>query len=165
MPISMTTVLGIDPGLRHVGYGIITIANNQPRFGCCGTITPPARASTAARLATIVDQLEQVIISERPSIMAIEKIFYHVSAAVAMNLGQARGVALMLAGRHQMAVVELSARLAKKTITSSGRADKTQMTAMVRLLLPGANPQTEHEADALALALSAWQTQPLGGDR
>ena len=152
-------VLGIDPGLAHLGYGVVAATGSSLLFVACGTISPPPRLPLEKKLEYLFTELEKIITQHRPQKMALEKIFYHRNAAVAMTLGQARAVPIILAGQHNLQLFEIAARQAKKNITGSGRADKNQMAAMVKILLPTATPKTDHESDALGIAISALQNQ------
>ncbi len=152
-------VLGIDPGLLNLGYGVISQSGNELIFMGSGTLSPLKKLTSEQKLAFLFDGLEKIILAHRPTIMALEKIFYHINVSTAMTLGQARGVAMVLAGKYNLTLLEIGARQAKQNITGSGRADKHQMAAMVQLLLPTSNPQTDHESDALGLAISALQNQ------
>ncbi|MDI9314402.1 MAG: crossover junction endodeoxyribonuclease RuvC [Hydrotalea sp.] len=152
-------ILGVDPGLAHAGYGVVGESGSALLFVACGTISPPQKLPIEKKLQFLFDGLEKIIIAHRPNCLALEKIFYHRNPAVAMTLGQARAVPIILAGKYNLPLFEIGARQAKKNITGSGRADKNQMAGMVRVLLPTATPQTDHESDALGIAISALQNQ------
>ncbi|MGI9461097.1 MAG: crossover junction endodeoxyribonuclease RuvC [Alphaproteobacteria bacterium] len=152
-------ILGVDPGLAHLGYGVIQQSGHECSFITAGTLSPPSTLSIEKKLSFLFNGLEKIITLYQPNMMALEKIFYHRNAGVAMTLGQARGVAIILAGQYNIELLEIGARQAKKNITGSGQADKTQMADMVKMLLPKANPTTDHESDALGLALSIIQDQ------
>jgi crossover junction endodeoxyribonuclease RuvC len=147
-------ILGIDPGLRRTGWGIVEIAGNRLSFFGCGRIETDDREALASRLAAIHTGLAQVIAQFTPQEAAAEATFVNKDAAATLKLGQARGVALLAAAQAGLPVAEYAPNLVKKTIVGVGHGDKAQIRMMVRVLLPKADPQTEDAADALAIAVT-----------
>ena len=147
-------VLGIDPGLRATGWGVIDIAAGRLMHVANGVIKPDPALPDAQRLSRIADDLAAVIATHEPECAAIEEIFVAKSAKSALKLGMARGVAIMICGQATLHVHELAARLVKKTITGTGTADKRQIQDMVSRLL-GVTPTNADAADALAIAIAA----------
>lgn len=147
-------VCGIDPGLRHTGWGIVDIVGNTLKWVADGVISPSPDGADEIRLDTIRKGLVSVLEQHRPETAAIEEIFVSRSAAAALKLGMARGVALATLAEAGLDVTSIAARRVKQNITGSGRADKGQVTAMVSRLL-GVIPKSEDSADALAIAIAA----------
>ena len=147
-------VLGIDPGLRATGWGVIDVADGRLAHVANGVIKPSPTLPDALRLGRIADDLSAVISTHGPTLAAIEEIFVAKSAKSALKLGMARGVAIMICGQATLEVHELAARLVKKSITGTGTADKRQIQDMVSRLL-GVTPANADAADALAIAIAA----------
>ncbi|MGC6484469.1 MAG: crossover junction endodeoxyribonuclease RuvC [Candidatus Puniceispirillales bacterium] len=147
-------VCGIDPGLRHTGWGIVDIAGSSLTWVADGVISPAPDLPDEARLAVIHRDLATMLATHQPDRAAIEEIFVSRSAAAALKLGMARGVALVSLAEAGLPVSPIAARRVKQNITGSGRADKDQVFAMVRRLL-GVVPQSVDSADALAIAIAA----------
>lgn len=156
--------IGIDPGIRRCGWGVIEQEGNSLRWIADGTITPQPDRADGQRLAEIYDGLVQVISHYQPHEAAVEAVFVARNPSSALKLGMARGAALLACAAGGLAVAEIAARRAKQNITGSGRADKAQMQAMVsRLLL--VTPSSADAADALAIAIASLneQTPALAG--
>jgi crossover junction endodeoxyribonuclease RuvC len=147
-------ILGIDPGLRRTGWGVIDVAGNRLIFIACGSVETNERAPLAQRLVAIHDGLKRVIDEFLPHESAVEATFVNKDAAATLKLGQARGVALLAAAQAGLPVAEYAPNLVKKTIVGAGHADKAQIRMMVRVLLPKAAPENEDAADALAIAIT-----------
>lgn len=147
-------VLGIDPGLRATGWGVIEIMRGRLVHVANGVIKPAPSLPDTMRLGAIADELLGVIATHKPSYAAIEEIFVAKSAKSALKLGMARGVAIMTCGQASVEVQELAARLVKKSITGTGTADKQQIQSMVTRLL-NVVPANADAADALAIAIAA----------
>jgi crossover junction endodeoxyribonuclease RuvC len=147
-------ILGIDPGLRRTGWGIIDLAGQQLRFVACGHIETDAKKPLAARLVTIHGGLTRLVGSFQPTEAAAEATFVNKDAAATLKLGQARGVALLVPAQAGLCVAEYAPNLVKKTIVGTGHGDKAQIRMMISVLLPNADPQTEDAADALAIAVT-----------
>ncbi|MCG8441115.1 MAG: crossover junction endodeoxyribonuclease RuvC [Caulobacterales bacterium] len=145
-------VLGIDPGLRRCGWGVVEQAGARLRHVACGVVTSDASRSLAERLATLYDALEGVLTAHRPDAAAVEETFVNANGASTLKLGQARAVALLAPARAGLPVAEYAPRAIKKAVTGSGAADKDQIATMIRVLLPGATAKAD-AADALAVAV------------
>lgn len=146
-------ILGIDPGLRNTGWGLVESAGNRLRFIACGTIQPPPKAELAVRLNDLFDGLLEVIAQFSPDEAAVEETFVSAGARSALALGQARGIAMLAPAHKGLVVGEYAANLVKKSVVGSGHADKNQIQLMVKTLLPGADFKTADAADALAIAI------------
>ena len=147
-------ILGIDPGIRNTGWGLVEMASGHLRHIANGVIQPDPGAADTVRLQAISAGLDTVIASHAPDRAAIEAIFVSRSAASALKLGMARGVAMERCGSAGLDVDEIAARQVKKAVVGTGTADKTQVTAMVTRLL-GIAPKNNDSADALAIAIAA----------
>jgi len=146
-------IIGIDPGLRRCGWGIIESTGNRLTFVAAGTVTPPTTDDLAVRLATLFSSLSDLIGLYRPDEAAVEETFVNQGARSALLLGQARGVALMTPASLGLPVGEYAANLVKKSIVGTGHADKDQIHLMVKTLLPSADFKGADAADALAIAI------------
>jgi crossover junction endodeoxyribonuclease RuvC len=147
-------ILGIDPGLRRTGWGMIDIDGNRLTYVGCGRVETEDREALPIRLAAIHAGLAGVIAQFAPQEAAAEATFVNQDAAATLKLGQARGVALLAAAQAGLPVAEYAPNLVKKTIVGAGHADKAQIRMMVRVLLPKAAPENEDAADALAIAIT-----------
>jgi crossover junction endodeoxyribonuclease RuvC len=146
-------ILGIDPGLRRTGWGVIACAGNRLSYLACGTVETSERAELAARLVAIYDGLSRVVAEFRPDEAAVENTFVNKDAGATLKLGQARGIALLIPALAGLAVAEYAPNLVKKTIVGTGHGEKKQIRMMIGVLLPKADPQSEDAADALAIAV------------
>lgn len=146
-------LLGLDPGLRHTGWGIVEAQGNRLSFVADGVIDSNAKESLAQRLVALFEGINQVIAAYQPQEAAVEETFSNVNPASTLKLGQARGVALLAPSLAGLPVSEYAATLVKKSIVGTGHADKAQIAHMVRVLLPGATPKRPDAADALAIAI------------
>ncbi|MGN6488828.1 MAG: crossover junction endodeoxyribonuclease RuvC [Devosia sp.] len=150
---SMVRIIGIDPGLRRCGWGVIESEGNRLAYVACGTLTPPVDLPLAERLVLIHGGLNELIDRFRPDEAAVEETFVNAGARSALQLGQARGVALMTPALRGLVVGEYAANLVKKAVVGSGHAEKTQIQMMVKVLLPAADFKGADAADALAIAI------------
>jgi crossover junction endodeoxyribonuclease RuvC len=146
-------ILGVDPGLRRTGWGVITISGNNLAFVAAGTVRAALDGQLAMRLAQLHDGLEEVVRAHRPDEAAVEQTFVNRDAAATLKLGQARGIALLVPARAGLSVAEYAPNAVKKTIVGAGHAEKAQIRAMVKVLLPLARFDSDDEADALAIAI------------
>jgi len=146
-------ILGIDPGLRRTGWGVIDIDGTRLTFIACGSVATDDRAAMGERLVAIHEGLCGVIADYRPAESAVEATFVNKDAAATLKLGQARGVALLVPARAGLPVAEYAPNLVKKAIVGAGHCEKTQIRMMVGVLLPKADPPSEDAADALAVAI------------
>lgn len=149
----MTLILGIDPGLQCTGWGVISAKLNSLSFLACGVIQTDAAAPMPQRLQTLHAGLCDVIALHKPDETAVEETFVNKNAASSLKLGQARGAILLSLQLSGLEVYEYSATLVKKSVVGTGHAEKQQVAAMVRTLLPGAKPAKADAADALAVAI------------
>jgi crossover junction endodeoxyribonuclease RuvC len=147
-------ILGIDPGLRRTGWGVIDVAGSRLVFVGCGTVATAEHEAMAARLAAIHTGLSQVVETYRPAESAVEATFVNKDAAATLKLGQARGVALLVPAQAGLSVAEYAPNVVKKTIVGAGHGEKAQIRMMISVLLPKADPQSADAADALAIAIT-----------
>ncbi|MEW6218771.1 MAG: crossover junction endodeoxyribonuclease RuvC [Thermodesulfobacteriota bacterium] len=146
-------ILGLDPGSRATGYGVIDLVGHKLVFVACGVVRPPAEAAFAERLRRIHDGLVQVIAEHTPDEAAVEDVFVAANPRSALKLGHARGVAMIAAMGRELAVHEYGPRQIKQAVVGYGLAGKEQMQRMVRLLLSLAALPSQDAADALAVAI------------
>ena len=146
-------IIGIDPGLRRCGWGIIESFGNRLSFVASGTITPRVDEELARRLTALYRGLSDLIALYHPDEAAVEETFVSAGARSALQLGQARGVALMTPASLGLPVGEYAANLVKKSIVGTGHAEKGQIQLMVKTLLPQAEFNGADAADALAIAI------------
>ena len=150
-------ILGIDPGLRNMGWGIIEIQGQNLSFIACGSIHSDAACSLADRLCQLYEGLAQIISSFHPQEAAVEETFVNSDPQSALKLGQARGIALLAPALAKITVAGYAANLVKKTVSGTGHADKEQMARMIKILLPKSAASSPDAADALAVAIThAW---------
>ena len=147
-------ILGIDPGLRRTGWGVIAVEGNRLAHVACGSARSDPHASLGERLAALHDALVQVIDLFRPDEAAVEATFVNKDAAATLKLGQARGIALLVPAKAGVSIAEYAPNLVKKTIVGAGHGDKAQIRMMVGVLLARADPKTHDAADALAIAIT-----------
>jgi crossover junction endodeoxyribonuclease RuvC len=147
-------ILGIDPGIRNTGWGVVSLDRGRLVHVANGVIKPDPKAADAMRLAAIAEGVAAVIATHRPECAAIEEIFVAKSAASALKLGMARGVAMMQCAGAGLSVTEIAARQVKKAVVGTGSADKAQISAMVTRLL-SVTAMNADSADALAIAIAA----------
>lgn len=151
-------VLGIDPGLEHTGYGVIDVQGNSNRFVAAGRITTKTTDALPVRLACIAAGLAEVMAAHKPQVAAVEEVFVNMNARSSLKLGQARGVCLLAPAQAGLPVHEVAARLVKKSIVGTGKAEKHQVAHMVKVLLPMSPAGLPADAtDALAVALTWGQ--------
>jgi crossover junction endodeoxyribonuclease RuvC len=146
-------IIGIDPGLRRCGWGVIESFGNRLSFVASGTLTPRVTDDLAIRLTALYRGLVALIDQYRPDEAAVEETFVSAGARSALQLGQARGVALMTPASLGLPVGEYAANLVKKSIVGTGHAEKSQIQLMVKTLLPAAVFDGADAADALAIAI------------
>lgn len=154
----MTLILGIDPGSRKTGFGIIRVSGQMPEYVTSGTIHIDSKASWPDRLQEIFAGVSEIIATHSPHEMAIEQVFMGKSAGSALKLGQARGAAIVAATRCGLAVYEYETRKIKQAVVGTGAADKKQIQHMVKTLLKLPAAPKEDAADALAAAICHMNT-------
>ena len=146
-------VLGLDPGLRHTGWGVIDVAGNRLTYVADGVASAPVDLPLGERLVALFRQLGEVLDRFRPDAAAVEETFVNRNASSTLKLGVARGVVLLAPAERGVPVSEYSANLVKKSVVGAGHAEKAQVQMMVRRLLPGCAVVKADAADALAVAI------------
>jgi crossover junction endodeoxyribonuclease RuvC len=147
-------IIGIDPGLRRTGWGMIEVSGNALTFRASGMIKVPLDDSLARRLVEIHEGLSEVIRSFEPDEAAVEQTFVNKNASATLKLGQARGVAMLVPAMAGLPVAEYAPNAVKKAIVGAGHAEKSQIRMMVKVLLPRAEFDSDDAADALAIAIT-----------
>jgi len=152
-------ILGIDPGTGILGFGVIEVIKKKAKLVDAGVIRTPVKEDDAVRLATIYDELTDIITSTKPTIMVVEKLFFAQNITTAMTVSQARGVVLLCGQQAGLELHEYTPLQIKMALTSYGRADKKQIQEMVRVILELKEiPKPDDCADALAAALCHAQS-------
>ena len=151
--LDVTRIIGIDPGLRRTGWGIIESEGNRLRFIACGVLTPVVDQDLALRLVHLHEGLMRLLAEHHPHEAAVEETFVNAGARSTLLLGQARGIAMMTPASMGLPVGEYSANKVKKSVVGTGHADKKQIELMVKTLMPAANFKSADAADALAIAI------------
>lgn len=146
-------IIGIDPGLRNTGWGIIESISSRLSFVAAGTVRSDAKATLAERLCQLHDGLKQVLNTYTPLEAAVEQTFVNKDAKATIKLGQARGIALLVPAIAGLPVSEYAPNAVKKSVTGVGHGDKAQIKMMVNTLLPRATYDSDDAADALAIAI------------
>lgn len=146
-------LLGLDPGLRHTGWGVIEAEGNTLRHLANGAISSDASGDLSRRLVDLYEGIEAVIRDWQPDEAAVEETFVNKNPVSTLKLGQARGVALLVPALHGLPVEEYAPNKIKKSVVGAGHAGKEQIHVMVGVLLPGCVIANEHAADALAVAI------------
>lgn len=149
----MIRLLGIDPGLRFTGWGILESEGNHLRHIADGVISTANIADVPLRLKALDDALAEILDLYQPEEAAVEETYVNRNASATLKLGYARGVALLAPARRGIPVFEYGAKTVKLSVVGTGNADKTQVGLMVRRLLPGATQKRADAADALAVAI------------
>lgn len=152
-------IIGIDPGLTKTGVGIIEIKNNNLFFVAAETIYTKPSEPFAERLHSFHRAITDIVTTHKPDAAAIEETFLNSNPTSSLKLGHARGALILSLSLCDLTVAEYSTTAVKKAVTGVGRADKNQIQAMVKILLPKVNFQTEDEADALAVAICHYHHQ------
>ena len=159
----MTVILGIDPGSRKTGFGLIRVERNQAYYVSSGTIRLPVKEALGARLRVLFESLSEIIDTYQPTVAAIESVFMAKSADSALKLGHARGAAMVACVIKDLDVYEYAARQIKQSVVGTGAANKQQVQHMVTALLGLSAEPAEDAADGLAAALCYCHTQGLAG--
>ncbi|MCG8444529.1 MAG: crossover junction endodeoxyribonuclease RuvC [Hyphomicrobiales bacterium] len=146
-------IIGIDPGLRRTGWGVVEITGTALSHCGCGAVTSNADAPLSERLRAIHEGIAKIIADFAPHEAVVEETFVNKDARATLKLGQARGVVMLAPAQAGLPVAEYAPNAVKKAIVGAGHADKAQIHHMVRILLPKARPGTTDAADALALAI------------
>ena len=135
-------ILGLDPGLRRTGWGVIAVEGTKLSYLGCGVVTSDGDRCLALRLKQLHDSLTRVVSEWDPDEVAVEETFVNRDPQSALKLGHARAIALVVPALAGLPVAEYAANLVKKTVVGAGHADKAQVLAMIRVLLPKADPRT-----------------------
>lgn len=152
-------ILGIDPGTGILGFGVIDVQGRTAQLVDAGVIRTPVKEDDAVRLQTIYEELTDIIVNAKPTIMSVEKLFFSRNVTTAMTVAQARGVVLLCGKQAGMEIFEYTPMQIKQATTGYGKADKKQMQEMVRVLLKLKEiPRPDDCADALAAALTHAST-------
>jgi len=146
-------IIGIDPGLRRTGWGVVESDGVRLGYVASGLITSEADDDLAFRLCELFKGLSSVLAAFCPDEAAVEETFVNENARATLKLGQARGMALLAPALQSIRVAEYAPNLVKKSVVGSGHADKTQIQSMIGYLLPKARFDSADEADALAIAI------------
>jgi crossover junction endodeoxyribonuclease RuvC len=147
-------ILGLDPGLRRTGWGVIACAGNRLVYVGCGAVETSEKDTLAARLAALHEGLAAILARHAPHEAAVEETFVNADPRAALKLGQARGIVLLVPAKAGLPVAEYAPNLVKKSIVGAGRAEKVQIRKMIAVLLPKAEPDSDDAADALAVAIT-----------
>jgi crossover junction endodeoxyribonuclease RuvC len=146
-------IIGIDPGLRRTGWGVVETLGNELRFVAAGTVRSDEKQALATRLCQLYDGLSSVIRDMAPSEAAVEATFVNKDAAATLKLGQARGIAMLVPALAGLVVAEYAPNAVKKAVIGVGHGEKRQIHMMVKVLMPRAQFETDDAADALAIAI------------
>ncbi len=146
-------LIGLDPGLRSTGWGIIDVSGNRLAHVADGAVRPDPKAPLASRLRTLHDGLMEILEQYEPDEAAVEETFVNKNASSTLKLGEARGVVLVVPALAGLTVAEYSANRVKKSVVGAGHANKDQVQHMVSRLLPGCTITGPDAADALAVAI------------
>ncbi|MEG6507467.1 crossover junction endodeoxyribonuclease RuvC [Methyloligella sp. 2.7D] len=152
--MAVIRIIGIDPGLRHTGWGIIESDGPRLSYVASGTVSSEARDDLSVRLCQLFDGLNATLREWTPHEAAAEETFVNKDARATLKLGQARGIALLVPALTGIVVAEYAPNLVKKSVVGNGHGGKEQVRAMIRHLLPKASPDSEHATDALAIAIT-----------
>ncbi len=146
-------VLGVDPGLRNLGWGVIDMVGSRLSHVANGVCKSDSRDDLGARLLSLYEQLTDVVLRYGPEAAAVEATFVNKDGAGTLKLGQARGICMLVPAKAGIAVGEYAPNKVKKTVVGVGHADKGQIAHMVKLQLPGVDLAGPDAADALAIAI------------
>lgn len=149
----MTRILGLDPGLRHTGWGIIEQKSNRLFYLAHGVISSHSDLTLSQRLQQLFSSLEEVIQNYKPQEAAVEETFVNKNPRSTLKLGMARGVVLLAPSYYNLPVFEYSANQVKKAVVGAGHAEKDQVALMVSRLLDACEKVSHDGADALAIAI------------
>ncbi|WP_119678693.1 crossover junction endodeoxyribonuclease RuvC [Indioceanicola profundi] len=151
--LSTIRVLGLDPGLRHTGWGVIDVTGNRLSFVADGAIHTNEKQDLSRRLEVLHDGILDVIRAWTPDEAAVEETLANKNPSSTLKLGMARGIALLVTARAGLPVEQYLPMIVKKSVVGTGHADKAQVQHMVRMLLPGSQTTSADAADALAVAI------------
>jgi crossover junction endodeoxyribonuclease RuvC len=146
-------IIGIDPGLRRTGWGVVETLGNSLRFVASGTVTSDGTMDLASRLCQLHDGLAEIVHSYQPDEAAVEQTFVNKDAVATLKLGQARGIAMLVPARAGLQVAEYAPNAVKKAVIGVGHGEKQQIHMMIKVLMPKATFKGDDAADALAIAI------------
>jgi crossover junction endodeoxyribonuclease RuvC len=146
-------ILGLDPGLRHTGWGVIEAHGNRLSFVADGVVEPNPKLSLAERLTILFTEVQALVIRYTPHECAIEETFVNQNPVSTLKLGHARAAVMLAPATAGVLIAEYKPNLVKKSVVGAGHAEKGQVVAMMRMLLPGSKSSSEDAADALAVAV------------
>jgi crossover junction endodeoxyribonuclease RuvC len=146
-------ILGIDPGLQHTGWGVVSYENSHLKYIAGGVIHSNAKDKMEIRLKNLYDGLDKVIKHFKPISIGIEEVYVNSNPRTSLKLGQARGMGMLAAANNGVDIYEYSPKEIKKALVGTGNADKTQVDFMVKTLLPGIKIESNDMADALAVSI------------
>ncbi len=149
-----TRILGLDPGLRRTGWGVVSVEGSRLSWVSHGVIAPPDGAAFADRLCALLEGVAEVIATHGPHEAAVEETFVNINAASTLKLGHARAASLIAPAQAGLSVAEYAPSEVKKAVVGTGRAEKGQVAFMVRRLLPACGEVSADAADALAVAIT-----------
>lgn len=147
-------VLGIDPGLRNMGWGVIDVIGSKITHVANGTCTSSSADDLARRLLSLHDQMTEVVATYQPDCAAVEQTFVNKDAVATLKLGQARSIALLVPAQAGLPIGEYAPNAVKKTVVGVGHAAKQQVEHMIKLQLPGVKLHSADSTDALAIAIT-----------
>jgi crossover junction endodeoxyribonuclease RuvC len=153
-------IIGIDPGLRRTGWGIVDSIGTSLKFVAAGTVKSDGKADLAMRLCELHDGLWGVLNTYQPMEAAVENTFVNKDATATLKLGQARGIAMLVPARAGLEVAEYAPNKVKKAVIGVGHGDKSQIKLMVNMLLPKATYDSDDAADGLAIAICHAHHRP-----
>ncbi|MDA8523813.1 crossover junction endodeoxyribonuclease RuvC [Alphaproteobacteria bacterium] len=163
MSTAKRRLIGLDPGLRFTGWGVVDMLGSKLTHIGNGAVRSDASLSLAERLLQLDEGLAAVVAKYAPDYAAVEQTFVNRDGAATLKLGQARAVCLLVPARRKISVSEYAPNFIKRSVTGSGHADKNQIKTMVQMLLPQAEIENEHAADALAVAITLAHAGDFGG--
>lgn len=147
-------ILGLDPSISSTGWGIIDVNGNRLSYVADGFISTPAKEPLSKRLQIIHDELKKVIEFYKPDEASIEVTFLNTNPETSLKLSMARGVVFLMPALYNIPLYEYEPNKVKKALTGVGRAEKSQVETMVKILLPGCQPKNNDSSDALAIAIT-----------
>jgi crossover junction endodeoxyribonuclease RuvC len=147
-------ILGLDPGLRRTGWGVVAVEGSRLTHVAHGVISPDTELALSARLLVLFEGVSEIIATHAPHEAAVEETFVTANGQSTLKLGHARAAVMIAPARAGLLVAEYAAKVVKKALVGTGGADKTQVAFMVARLLPAAGPTTSDSADALAVAIA-----------
>ncbi len=158
-------IIGIDPGLRNMGWGVVESQGSSLRFVAAGTIRSNVKSELAQRLLQLHDGMVDVLSRHAPDEAAVENTFVNKDAGATLKLGQARGIAMLVPARAGLVVAEYAPNAVKKAVIGVGHGDKSQIKLMVDMLLPKSSYDSDDAADALAIAICHAHHRGMGSNR